>query len=73
MHVCLELLLSVNLLFRCVVLCTAQRMDVDALMDMAKFPSSCLIHSPSAAPHIYKRAFFCFCSFCLANATRFML
>jgi hypothetical protein len=39
-RVCLHVLLSINLLFRRVVLCTAQRVDVDALMGMAEIPSN---------------------------------
>ena len=43
--VCLHVLLSINLLFRRVVLCTALRVDVDALMGMAEIPSNSFIHS----------------------------
>ena len=34
----------------CVVLCTALRMDVDALMGMAEIPSNSFIHSASNRP-----------------------
>lgn len=42
----LHVLLSINLLFRRVVLCTALRVDVDALMGMAEIPSNSLTHAP---------------------------
>ena len=42
--VCLHVLLSINLLFRRVVLCTALRVDVNALMGMAEIPSNSFIH-----------------------------
>jgi hypothetical protein len=36
-----------NLLFRCVVLCTAQRVDVDSLLGEAKDTNSSFIHPRS--------------------------
>jgi hypothetical protein len=49
-RVCLRVLLSINLLFRCVVLCTHQRVDVDALMGLAEVSSNSFVHSLAAPP-----------------------
>ena len=53
--VCLHVLLSINLLFRRVVLCTALRVDVDGLMGMAEIPSNSFIHSSLPTLHGHQR------------------